>query len=202
MIIISYATKNTPYVDVMNERLLPSLKRWNLDHDIVYPEDKLSWAANTAMKSQIIKDMLLKHKQSVCFIDSDATIEKYPELLYNIEQDYDLGFHLLNWYGFWRGEWSNTSKMELLSGTMLWNYNDKVLALLDEWIEKVNSNIQVWEQRVLQEIVSDRKDLTILPLPAEYCCVVKQDYSIPVHIEEPVIIHWQASRKYKYRPRT
>lgn len=199
MIIISYVTLNTSYVDVLNEKLLPSLIKWNLAHEIVYIESKGSWAANTAMKSQIIKDMLLKYRQPICFIDADATIEHYPTLLFNIPQEYDISFHYLNWYGHWRNDWNNLSRMELLSGTMIWNYNEKTLALLDTWIEQVNKNINIWEQKVLEQIVKSKSDLKIYPLPAEYCCVVKADYTIPSYIKEPIIIHWQASREYKRR---
>lgn len=197
MIIISYATLNTPYTEVIKKRLIPSLEQWNLKHDIAYPKDKGSWAANTALKCQIIKDMLLKHKEPVCFIDSDATIEKYPELLFNLPEVYDIAFHYLNWYGHWRNQWENTAKMELLSGTMVWNYNEKVLSLLDDWIKEVNKDIGVWEQQVLNDIVKERDDLVIYVLPAEYCCVVKQDYSIPKYISDPIIVHWQASRQYR-----
>jgi len=98
MIIISYATKNTPYEKVINTYLLPGLKKWGLKYDIEYPEDKGSWQANTHLKAEFIKRMILKHKQAVVFLDADATIEKYPNLFFKLEQEkYDISYHELDW---------------------------------------------------------------------------------------------------------
>lgn len=197
MKIISYYTEHTPYEQVAKDFIIPSCKKWNLDCDIQGIEDKGSWSANTAMKSSFIKEMLLKYKEPVTFLDADAKIVQFPYLLFQIKPYVDLAFHHFNWYGHWRNDWNNNSKIELLSGTMYWNYNKKILQLLDKWICKVNENIHKWEQKVLEEIVYTRKDLTIANLPAEYCCVLMQDNSIPNYIKDPVIIHMQASRKYK-----
>ena len=86
MIFISYYTSGV-YKDVMNNHLLPSLKRWNLQYDIEEVKDFGSWQLNTGFKSKFIKKMLLKHKQNICFLDADATIEQYPDLLFNIPDE-------------------------------------------------------------------------------------------------------------------
>lgn len=195
--IISYYTRSTPYEQVAKEFIIPSCKKWNLDAEILAIEDKGSWQANTGIKGQLIKDSLLKYKEPVWFVDCDAEIVKYPELLFRIPKEIDLGYCHFNWFGHWRGQWENTSNIQLLTGTMYWAYNEKILALLDEWINKVQSNLQKWEQIALEEIVYARNDLNIFKVPYEYCCVVKQDYSIPNYIKEPVIVHWQKSRLYK-----
>ena len=196
MKIISYYTKDTPYEDVMNDNLLPSLKKWNLDYEIKAYADRGNWSNNTAIKSEFIEEMLIKHKQPVVFLDCDATIEKYPSLLYEIPKDVDLGFHHFNWFGFWRGQWENKTNIQLLSGTMYWAYNEKVLNLIDGWMLKIKENPHMWEQVTLQKIVYARNDLKIFDIPQEYCCVVRQDYTVPDFIKDPIIIHWQASRKY------
>lgn len=198
MIFCSYCTEKTPYMTVMEENLLPSLKKWNLPYDISYVKDFGSWSLNTAYKSTLIKEMLLKHKEPVTFIDCDATIEKFPQLLFEIPKDIDLAYLHFSWWGHWRGIWDKSDeKLELLSGTMYWAYNEKVLKLLDEWIKAVQSNIQMWEQKTLEAIVNAHTDLNIYNLPYEYCCVLMQDNSIPKYIKEPVIIHHQASRRFK-----
>jgi hypothetical protein len=197
MKIVSYYTKNTPYEQVANEFLIPSVQKWGLDYDIKAIDDFGNWQLNTGYKSKFIKEMLLKHKEPVVFLDCDASIVIYPELLYNIPKDIDLGFFHFNWFGHWRGQWENTSKIELLSGTMYWDYNEKVLKLIDEWISKIDENVNRWEQKVLEEIVFARTDLNIYKLPAEYCCVLMQNNTIPKYINDPVIIHHQASRLYR-----
>ena len=197
MKIISYYTKNTPYEQVANDFIIPSVKKFNLDNEIKPISTLGSWSANTGYKCSFIKEMLLKYKTPVCFLDCDAQIVKYPSLLYNIPKYIDLAYHHFNWFGHWRGQWDNKSKIELLSGTMVWAYNDKVLQLLDEWIDTVNKDSRTWEQKILEKIVYAKKDLNIFNLPAEYCCVLMQDYSIPKYIKSPVIIHHQASRRFK-----
>lgn len=196
MIFVSYYTKKTPYETVLKTHLLPSLQHFGLEYDIEAIDNKGSWAKNTAYKPQLILNMLKKHKQDVCFLDADARIVKYPRLLFEISDDYDLACHFLNWYGHWRKQW-NKDKFELLSGTMIFKYKPKVLELVEEYKNAVNNDVQKWEQKVLQGIVENRKDLKIYKLPASYCCVVMQDYSIPEYISDPIIVHTQASRIYK-----
>ena len=195
MIYISYATKNTPYVKVAEDYLIPTLKKFNLPYDIAYPENKHSWQANTHMKATIIKQMLLKHKQAIICLDADATIER-PPILFKELNDYDIGVHFLDWYRFWKGI-EGQYRRHLLSGTMYLNYNEKVLQLLDEWIKENNSNVR-WEQRNLEEVLKRTKILLkIYKLPVEYCTIIKFDGKPPDYIKSPVILHHQASRIHK-----
>ena len=200
MIYISYATKNTPYIKVLEKYLHPSLHKWNLHHDIQYIDDRGSWTANTHYKATFIKKMLLKHKQAVCFLDSDASIEDYPTLLMvgDIYCKYDIGLHYLDWYKFWR-KIDGQKKREVLSGTLYLNYNEKVLQFLDEWIKENKKNTS-WEQKNMQWVLrSWKQKLRMYPLPPEYCCIVLPNEKIPYYYltEKPVILHHQVSRKYK-----
>ena len=54
MIYISYFTQATVYEKVMNEFLLPSLKKWNLKYDIQGVKNERSWWLNTALKPKFI----------------------------------------------------------------------------------------------------------------------------------------------------
>ena len=201
MIYVSYYTKNTVYKKVMNKYLLPSLKRWNLKHDIEAIADKGSWQLNTHFKAQFCKKMLLKHKQPIVFLDADASIENYPMLLGIIElysPDIDIALHYLDWFLFWRKK-SGEKKREALSGTLYLNYNKKVLQFLDEWI-KENNRTTVWEQKNMQWVLrSWKKKLKIYKLPPEYCCIILPNEKIPYYYlkEKPIILHHQVSRKYK-----
>ncbi len=197
MIFISYYTTGV-YEKVMNDYLLPSLKKWDLKYDIISIEDKGSWSLNTGYKSQFIKEMLLKYKETVCFIDADATIEKYPELLFKIPDEYDIAIHLLDWQLMWRGI-KGQEQRELLSGTMVVKYKENTLKLLNEWIQRVEIEKAVKEQKVLEKIILNNPRYNVFDLPASYCAIKKYDGSIPEYIGEPVIIHHQISRKYKNR---
>lgn len=208
MIFVSYYTKNTVYEGVMNEYLLPSLKRWKLKYNIEIINDLGNWQKNTHYKAEFCKKMLLKHKQSIIFLDADATIEEYPYLFNNIDYHrnssacfipgYDIALHYLDWYFFWR-KIEGQKKREALSGTLYLNYNKKVLQFLDEWIEENKKNTS-WEQKNMQWVLRNwKKKLTIYSLSPEYCCIILPDGEIPYYYlkEKPVILHHQVSRKYK-----
>lgn len=200
MIYISYYTKNTVYEKVMNTHLLPSLKRWNLKYDIEAIKDKGNWQRNTHYKAKFCKKMLLKHKQSIVFLDADATIEDYPMLfgIGDLYCDYDIALHYLDWYLFWR-KIEGKKKREALSGTLYLDYNKKVLQFLDEWIEENDKNT-AWEQKNMQWLLRNwKKKLKIENLPPEYCCIILPNKQIPYYYlnEKPVILHHQVSRLYK-----
>lgn len=197
MIIVSYFTRKTPYEKVIQDCLLSGLKRFNLPYDVQGVPDEGSWQLNTAIKSKFILEMLLKHKQDVCFLDSDAIIDKYPSLLFEIPNKYDLAAHWLNWTLQWRGKPGDN--FHLLSGTMVFKYKPKVIELVKQWREEVLKDLGTWEQKIFQNLVEKRKDIKIYSLPAKYCCVLLQDYSVPSYVKDPVIIHTQCSRKYKRR---
>ncbi len=195
MIYVSYATKNTPYMQVLEQRLLPTLIRWNLNYDIEYPLDKGNWQKNTHIKAEFLKRMLLKHKQPIVFLDADATIERFP-ILFESLGDYDISYHSFDWFKFWRGIEGNP-KREYLSGTLYLNYNAKVLEFLDTWID-LNKRSTTWEQRNMQQILEKwGNKLKVYPLPIEYIAIVKRDGKVPSFIKEPIIVHWQASRRLR-----
>lgn len=194
IIYISYATLDTPYKSVIEKYLLPSLQRFNLSYDIVYPENRGSWQANTRIKAEIIKEMLLKHKCPVVSLDADATIHSYPAL-FDTLQDYDLGIHYLDKEAFWG---KGKTGIEALSGTLYLNYNERVLKLIDEWILE-NKNSDFLEQRNLQNVLAKNKDLKIYTLPIQYVAIVGSNNQVPNFIKNPIIVHHQCSRLYKKR---
>jgi len=199
VVFISYYTKGTPYEAVINECLLPTLQQFNLAYDIEEVKDLGSWFLNTGYKSKHILNMLLKHKTDVVFVDADARIMKTPEILFKVPDDYDLCAHHLDWNLQWRGK--SSDRKELLSGTMLFKYNPKVISLLREFIVEVENHPNAFEQKTMQNVIEKRGDINIYPLPKEYIVVPRQDNSIPPHINknEIVILHTQASRKYRDR---
>ena len=198
MIICSYFTISTPYSNVIQECLLPGLKKFNLPYDIEGISDRGSWAHNTAYKSKFILEMLLKHKQDICFIDADGDILKYPSLLFNIPDEYDIAIHWLLWDLHWHNK-ENNDHLELLSGTMVIKYKKRTIELLKIWIKAVEENIQKKEQKILQDIIEKNSKYKVYNLPVEYCVVPKHDGEIPKYINEPIIYHHQASRKFKRR---
>lgn len=193
MIYISYFTQTTVYEGVMNEYLLPSLKKWNLKYDIQGIKNKGNWSLNTALKPKFILDMLNKHNEDVIFLDADATIEQFPNLFNNIPKEFDIACHFLNWQTWYK----KSNKKELLSGTMLLRNNDKVKTLCKEWYEK-SINTTRWEQLVLADILEKNESIKIYELPLSYCYIKNLPNGNTPYVKcDPVILHHQVGRLYK-----
>ena len=193
MIYISYFTQLTVYEKVMNEYLLPSLKKWNLKYDIQGIKNEGNWSLNTTLKPKFILDMLNKHNEDVIFLDADATIEQYPELFNDISKEFDIACHYLDWQTWYK----KGNKKELLSGTMLLRNNAKVKALCEEWYKKAFS-INKWEQLVLADILEKNKSIKIYELPLSYCYIKTLPNGKEPFVKlKPVILHWQVGREYK-----
>jgi hypothetical protein len=188
MKIVSYYTINTPYEEVAKTHLIPSLEKWGLTNHIEQVNSLGNWKLNTDYKPTFLLQEL-EYEEEICWVDADATIEDYPILLDNIPPEYPIALHYLDWnkqYGY------TDNKKECLSGTLILRKSS--IPLIKEWIRLCKDFN--WEQRALDQAI---KNLGIVPfeLPPEYCCVVTRDYKIPTYIPKPVIVHWQASRKYK-----
>ncbi len=183
----------------MNTHLLPSLKKYQLTYEVKAVEDLGSWQKNTAYKSEFVLDMLLKHKKSVIFIDADATIQRFPALFEQISSEFDIAVHYQDWWKQWRNN-DCGKRFDLLSGTIMFRYNERVLALVRNWTEKMKSSGE-WEQKILQKLTEENQEIKIYKLPVEYCTVIMHNKSIPKYIksEEVVILHHQKSRQYKNR---
>jgi len=196
MIIVSYYTPGD-YEEVMNTHLRPSVEQFNLKHDIVAVEDLGNWQANTSFKAQFCLDMLKKHKEDICFIDSDATIEQLPIALYTIPEGFHIACHLLDWYMMWRNR-AGFDKRELLSGTMVLKYCPKTLELVERYVEECKHSTE-WEQRILQRIIEEDKSYNLYQLPPQYCAIIKYNGEVPEFMKPTFITHHQASRKFKRR---
>jgi len=195
MLFISYYTPGN-YEKVMKENLLPSLEKWDLKYYVEEVRDRGDWWKNTAFKATFIRKCLKEFQEDIVFIDADAVIESEPYLFYCIPDKYDIAIHYLDWYKQWRNQ-SGGDKFELLSGTMMFRFNKKVLKLVEQYKEMSDLHIGKFEQKILEEIIAEKDDLQIFELPAVYCAVINHDNKLPNYIKDPVIVHKQASRKFK-----
>jgi hypothetical protein len=192
--IISYATNNTPYVDLMRDYLQVSLTKFKLKYHLSTIEGGRTWYDNTALKSQFVLDKLNELNEDVVWIDADAKVEKYPIFFDEIPEEYDISYHTLSW-NQWYG-YKGKDVKELLTGTMYFRNRKIVKDLCKEWHEEaVKSN--EWEQKVLQRIIG-KYNLKVYPLPLEYIYIDSLPRGgKPIVKLDPVIRHYQASRMYK-----
>jgi len=195
-----FYSRDTIYKRIYDEYLSSSCKKLKLDTNVLETPNYHNWYRNVAEKPRVISEMLdlfLEDKELLVFLDADATIEQYPKLFEEIPKEYDIGFHTLDW-NLWYGYEDSPPKTELLSGTMFFKNNRKVKSLCAEWYKRASST-QIWEQKVLQEIIGDY-DLKIYELPLDYCYIISRPGNKPPLVKlDPVILHHQVSRDLKKR---
>ena len=191
IIFVSYYTVNTPY-EKEAEKLIKSLNKLNLRHDVVGVPNLGNWQANTRFKAKFMLDMLNKHVGSkIVWIDSDAVIHSRPELF----EKYDCDV-AVRWQDFrWR-------KNECLSGTIYMDNNGKTREICLRWLQSNDAegpNAKTFEQwnlgSVIKEMESEGK-IKANNLPPEYTFIFDSMRKIyPKAI--PIIEHFQASRKLR-----
>jgi len=131
------------------------------------------------MKPIIIKDIMkdFENKNDIFYVDVDARFQRFPKLFDYIFSS-DIAVAYLG--------------KELLSGSIFLRNCPEVMKIINTWINE-QSNDQL-DQRVLQSVIETPRDnIVVKKLPSQYCTI----YDIMSYVEDPVIVHYQASRKYR-----
>lgn len=191
LVIVAYYTLNTPYEEEA-KKLIRSLNKLGLNHDVVGVTNLGNWQANTRFKAKFMEDMLNKHQgKNLLYVDSDAIVHSKPVLF----QDYNADI-AVRWQDFrWR-------KNECLSGTIFMANNEKTRELCRRW-QRINisegpgaTTFEQWNLgTVIKEMEAEGKLIT-KNLPPEYTMIFDSMRSMYPNIV-PVIEHFQASRKLK-----
>lgn len=183
MIFCSYYTLDGYAGEARNLRL--SLEKFKINYRFKSIKSKGTWLENVKYKPKFILDMLNEHKCPVVWIDADSIVRQTPTVL----------FYLANSDADFAAHWRDDS--QLLSGTLFFNVTGGSQRLLAEWV-RLTLEFKDWtDQAVLQHVIEVNlvPDLKIDRLPASYC----QIFDTMAHNGDPVIEHFQASRKYKRR---
>ena len=88
-IIISYYTKNSDYKKE-SEKLIESLKQFNIPYDVEEIEGFYEWHKNTLYKGEFVKKKMEQYRneyKAVVWVDVDAKIIKEPGLFKDLEGD-------------------------------------------------------------------------------------------------------------------
>jgi len=174
--VVSMYTKDTEY-HAEAQRLHASLVKHRVPHVIYECKSTGSWEKNCQLKALVIQKMLNTTSGVVVWTDADSEIMRYPNLF--DELTCDIALHKLG--------------SEYLSGTVYFANNEKVRKVVKQWIALNQTNSQ-WDQKNLQRVICD-SDITLEFLPAEYCKIFDRRSQ---RCEDPVIVHYQASRRLKY----
>ena len=184
MIFCSYYTLDGYMDDARNLRL--SLEELQIAYHFKSINSKGSWLENVKYKPKFILEMLEEHRCPIVWIDADAIVRKVPITL----------FHLANTHVDFAAHWRDES--QLLSGTLFFNDTQHSRRLLADWV-RLTLEFKDWtDQATLQHAVEvDSPYLKVERLPASYC----QIFDTMAHNGDPIIEHFQASRKYKNKRR-
>lgn len=182
--VVGFYTKNTPYeAEAMAMKFSADPLGMNV-HLYGLPS-RGRWEANCQLKAEVLLTMASEMKKPFLYVDADARFFRYPELFdCQIACEYDLAFHYFR-------------STELLSGTIWVNPTVETMGTLQEWAELNRELPNEWDQRTLHKVVNQSPKLRILRLPAEYCYIYDLSAKHYPAVKDPIIVHYQASRKYK-----
>jgi hypothetical protein len=123
-------------------------------------------------------------KHTLVWIDADAVVKKYPIMFHNSNRRYMKSIAC----GFIK------QKNVLLSGTIYIKNDTKALSILSNWVDLQQKYQNKWDQAVLQMIYNKQEE-SFMILPFTYIKIFDNNYM--KSDEEPVIEHYQASRRFK-----
>lgn len=193
--IVSWYTIDTPYKEILDTHLLPTLIKFDLPHKIYPMEASKNWVQNTNLKSLVIEKALEEIDSDILVLDADCKINSYPTLLDEIPMEFDAGFFYLDWMKWYQ---KGTAKNELCSGTLFFRNRPKIKKLVLDWKElTIKNNGKLVDQRFLELALKVNPGIKIFELPVSYCWINSMpDGTEPLAKRpEPVIIeHYQASR--------
>jgi len=192
---ISSFTVGTIYEKVIQDLLVPSLEHWCLPYHIFAKPDLGEWKINSRQRPLYIKEaMEMFPGENILWVDADARILKYPELLFDIPESCHVGVNYLEYIEHYGRQ---TGKVEILDGTSYYKNCDEMKPFMDEWIQRsviAGKNHRIILGEMIKEKMED--NLNLFLLPREYCYIMTQpDGSQPaIPIKDPYIAHYQASR--------
>jgi hypothetical protein len=182
--VVGYYTIGTPYE---KESELMEQSAYQFGVEKVYLKgipDKGKWELNCGQKPEILLAFAHMLKRPFLYVDVDARFKRYPDILDLDWSHYGIGVH------FFKGK-------ELLSGTIWINPTPQILGLLELWKQECDLHPGQWDQKVLQRILT--AEYPVFKLPPEYAFIYDLSRRYYGKDINPVIEHYQASRKYRRR---
>lgn len=185
-IVVSHYTTDTGYEREV-ENLVASLDKWKLQYDIEPITSFGNWRENSNYCSVLVQKMLKKYPDDdILKVDADAVFQRFPDLFLQDDFVADVAAHIANFH--WHPN-------ELLGGTIFFRNTPIVKWLVDFWTYECMVNSPAKRNPDLLKEILDQKKFNVIfsELPPEYCKI----FDIMKDIENPVIEHFQASRRFK-----
>lgn len=190
---VTFYTEGTGY-QVEVQKLAASARAQDVPL-VAYPvKPRGSWRANLNAKSETVLEAMADYpKLDVVFIDADAVIRHRPAIFdfLSTAQEWDLGAH------FYVNSRLDPGG-ELLSGTLWFANTAAGRAIVEAWDREGKAHPEIRHQKCLHRVLARDPAIRIYRLPASYTRIFDAPGMKGV---EPVIEHFQASRRLRNRVR-
>ena len=190
-IIVGYYTRNTLY-EASAKILIKSLERHNVPYYVEGIDNLGTWFKNTGYKPTFLLRMMEKFpNESIVYVDVDAEFLQYPKLFDNWSTltHIDIGVYVFDRSCYTK----SAGGFEVLSRTIFLKNNDKVKGILKQWEQEQVAHPNSWDHKTLEVTLKGKYTV----LPGEYCKIFDRMHDIT----DPVIVHYQHSRKVKSKHR-
>lgn len=176
--VVAFYTKDTPYEGEI-QNLITSMKKYKIPYIIKAIESRGNWVLNAGAKPELLMDILHEVDHDIVYVDADAVFMKYP--VYFDKCKADIALH-------------RRGGKEVLSGTIFIKNNAEAMRVISAWVGRQREKPYLWDQKTLSEVLKEyRGRFKFEDLPAEYTKI----FDKMKEIKDPVIVHNQASRRFK-----
>jgi len=193
-VIISFYTRGTPYEDEV-KNLIESCRKFDLTSEIEGIDSFGSWELNCAYKPFFILKMLEKHNRPLLWVDADGMFLKKPQWQEAFDSDLSVRFHE-------ELEWGHPSKV--ITSTLFASPTREGKEIMRRWIHQTHEHLldphrklEFWDQIALRDALCGWEGI-LEPMPLSYAKIFDHP-SDCISAPEPVIEHYQASRRFKKR---
>ncbi|WP_100113978.1 putative nucleotide-diphospho-sugar transferase [Snodgrassella alvi] len=181
--VVAYHTNDELYSNEA-KRLYASALRLNIPVRITVIESQGNWIKNTSFKSDFLQKIRHELRGPILYVDVDAVFHRSP-LEYLSALDCDIAFC------------RDLQDGHLMSGTLFLQDTTLAIELMDEWSKQCKLRPDVWDQKVLQDIIDNninQQKYHIQELPISFCWIFDRESNLKQSVEYIYIEHLQASR--------
>lgn len=193
-LIVCYYTKDTMY-QLEVKSLIESCEKYNLPYHVEPVDSFGSWELNCAYKPFFLLSKLQEFKRPIFWVDADGVFVQKPEPLEEFSADLAVRIN---------EGCSPQHPSKVISCSIFVNATQAATLLLKQWaaecyrvLSAPDRTDEFWDQVGLRDVMySGGHQAKVVNLPHSYAAIDGH----PVDQKEilnPVIMHYQASRRYK-----
>jgi len=192
-VIISFYTLMTPYENEV-QNLIASCEKFGLETSIEGVESFGAWELNCAYKPFFILQKLEELQRPVLWVDADGVFVQRPSWQKAFEADLAVRLD---------PSLSDDHPSKVISSTIFVRPTQKILALMRQWIKHCHEQLldpkrteEFWDQIALRDAIA-KSEVDVASMPLSYAKIFDHPGDC-AQVENPVIEHYQASRRFKH----